>query len=201
VYPLVFLGNQGSSVQLVVAFWIVFYVWIGSELFLGWKLRAGRATTKQDAGSKWILIGSIWFGIALGFALAVLTPALAFNRYRLTLFIVGMIFMLAGLALRWYSIWFLGRSFTCDVATRPGQEVIDTGPYRWLRHPSYTGSLLTVLGALLCLTNPVSLLALVVPLAGYAYRIRVEEQVLVRDLGEPYRRYMKRTKRLIPFIV
>ena len=75
------------------------------------------------------------------------------------------------------------------------------GPYRWVRHPSYTGSLLTIAGVLLCLVNVASLFALIIPLAGYAYRIRVEEDALVRSLGEPYRAYMRRTRRLIPFVV
>jgi protein-S-isoprenylcysteine O-methyltransferase Ste14 len=109
--------------------------------------------------------------------------------------------MIVGMALRWYAIWVLGASFTCDVATRPGQEVVQSGPYRWMRHPSYTGSLMTVLGVLLCCDNLVSPAALAVAVAGYAYRIRVEERALATDLGSAYRDYMKRTKRLIPFLI
>jgi protein-S-isoprenylcysteine O-methyltransferase Ste14 len=109
--------------------------------------------------------------------------------------------MVAGMALRWYSIRVLGTSFTCEVSTRPGQEVIQAGPYRWIRHPSYTGGLITVLGVLVCCLNWLSFAALVVTLAGYAYRIRIEERALARDLGPAYRDYMRRTKRLIPFLV
>jgi protein-S-isoprenylcysteine O-methyltransferase Ste14 len=114
---------------------------------------------------------------------------------------LGLALMLIGMALRWYSIRVLGRSFTTTVMTRPGQVVVESGPYRWIRHPSYTGGLLTVLGIFVCLTNPASFLGLLPPLAGYAYRIRIEENALTRSLGEPYRAYMQRTKRLIPFLV
>lgn len=201
--PQVFFGNPGSSLPVVLAFWTAFYVWAGSEFFLGWRLTRRKSTSAidQDAGSKWILISSIWLGIAVGLVLAVLAPSLAFTENRPLLFWIGIAVALLGLALRWYSIWYLGQSFTCEVATRPDQAVVETGPYRWLRHPSYTGGLLTVFGLLLCLTNPLAFVGFVVTLAGYAYRIRVEERVLSRELGESYQRYMKRTKRLIPFVL
>lgn len=201
--PQVFLGNPDSSVPLVILFWAVVYVWLGSEFFLGWKLTRRKTTSviDRDAGSKWILIGSVWLGVALGIGLAVLAPGLAFTSGRHVLFFIGIALALLGMGLRWYSIWFLGQSFTCDVAIREGQQVVDTGPYRLARHPSYTGGLLTVLGILLCVTNPVALPGFLVTLAGYFYRIRIEERVLARELGEPYRQYMKRTRRLIPFIV
>jgi protein-S-isoprenylcysteine O-methyltransferase Ste14 len=70
-----------------------------------------------------------------------------------------------------------------------------------IRHPSYAGSLLTILGVLVACANPVSLLGLIPALVAYGYRIHVEEQVLSRDLGAPYRAYMRRTRRLIPFLL
>ena len=113
---------------------------------------------------------------------------------------IGLLFMAAGVALRWYAVTVLGAAFTVAVATRPEQEVIDSGPYRWVRHPSYTGALLTILGFLICLTNWLALIGLVGPAIGYVYRIRIEEQAMVEGLGDPYRSYMGRTKRLIPFL-
>lgn len=109
--------------------------------------------------------------------------------------------MLAGMALRWYSIAILGRAFTVTVATQSGQRVMERGPYRFVRHPSYSGSLITILGVLVACANPLALLGLVPALIGYAYRIRVEEAVLSKDLGEAYRSYMRRTRRLIPFLL
>jgi protein-S-isoprenylcysteine O-methyltransferase Ste14 len=202
VGPPIFFGNPGATIPSVVAFWVVFYSWIGSEVWLGYRRRrpAG-GVADQDAGSKWWLISSIWASVAIGIGLALAFPAAAVIGGRTVLFVAGLLLMIAGMVLRWYSIRVLGTSFTCEVATRPGQQVVEAGPYRWVRHPSYTGSLLTVLGMLLCLCNVVSLAALVVAVAGYANRIRVEERALAKDLGDPYRRYMRRTKRLIPFVV
>jgi len=84
----------------------------------------------------------------------------------------------------------------------PGQPVIERGAYHWIRHPSYLAAILMMLGMGLALANWISLIALgIVPLGIYAYRIHVEEKALVETLGQPYRDYMTRTKRLIPFLL
>ena len=201
MYPQLFLGNPDASIPDLVAYWAVFYAWIASEMYFGYRLRPRGEATKHDSRSTWILVSAIWLGVAVGFGLAFAAPSLAFTSGRRPLLYMGIALMVAGMALRWYAIRVLGRSFTLTVATRPDQQVVEAGPYRWIRHPSYTGSLLTVLGALVALTNPLSFLGLLLPIAGYAYRIRVEERVLVDNLGEPYRSYMRRTKRLVPFLV
>ena len=200
--PPIFFGSPDSSVVSVVVFWVVLYGWIGTEIFLGSRRRHLPAgATDYDSGSKWWLIGSVWASVAIGIWVALLVPSAAIKSGRIGVFVLGLALMLAGMALRWYSIRVLGTSFTCEVSTRPGQEVVQAGPYRWIRHPSYTGGLITVLGVLMCCLNWLSFAALVVTAAGYGYRIRIEERALARDLGPAYRDYMRRTKRLIPFLV
>ena len=199
--PQVFIGQADSTIPAVVLFWIIFYVWVGSEMFLGWKTRLTEGAVARDAGSRWLLISAIWLGVAIGIAVAFAVPGTAFRSGRRPLFYLGIALMVAGLGLRWYSIRVLGKSFTYTVATREGQTVVEDGPYKWIRHPSYTGALLTLLGVFLCMTNPLSFLGMIPPLAGYAYRIHVEERALVRNLGDSYRSYMQRTKRLIPFLI
>jgi protein-S-isoprenylcysteine O-methyltransferase Ste14 len=202
VRPPIFWGNAGATIASIVAFWIVFYVWIGAEMWLGSRRRRlPSGATDRDSGSKWWLISSIWSTVAIGIGFAYAFPGAAVQGGRPAVFVAGLVLMIAGMALRWYSIWVLGASFTCDVATRPGQHIVQSGPYRWVRHPSYTGGLLTVLGVLLCCDNLASLTALAFAVAGYAYRIRIEERALATDLGPSYRDYMRRTKRLIPFVV
>ncbi|SRR6266568_6980003 len=107
----------------------------------------------------------------------------------------------AGVALRWYGIHALGQFFTLRVTTRVDHVVVDEGPYRLVRHPSYTGALMTVFGVLLCSTNWLALLCFALAWPGFAYRIRTEEAALTSALGEPYRQYMRRTKRLIPYVL
>jgi len=79
---------------------------------------------------------------------------------------------------------------------------VETGPYRLVRHPSYSGAIVTMIGIGLAIQSLAGLLILLV-LSGvaYAYRIRVEEEALQKDLGEQYSSYMRRTKRLIPFVL
>jgi len=109
--------------------------------------------------------------------------------------------MLAGMALRFYAMWVLGRSFTYYVAVHAKQTVVEVGPYRYVRHPSYSGALMILVGLGLTLGNWAGLLVLVVCVGiAYAYRISVEESALAAALGEPYRQYMCRTRRLVPFL-
>jgi protein-S-isoprenylcysteine O-methyltransferase Ste14 len=195
-------GGLGATTASVVSFWIVFYVWIGSELWFGYRYRrlpSGAAT--HDAGSRYSLISSVWASVTIAIGTAFGLPEDAIRSGRNEVFVLGLVLMVAGMALRWYSIRVLGTSFTIDVATRPGQQVVESGPYRWIRHPSYTGGLLTVLGVILCCDNLASLAALVVVLVGYGYRIRVEERALATDIGPAYGDYMRRTKWLVPFLL
>jgi protein-S-isoprenylcysteine O-methyltransferase len=107
-----------------------------------------------------------------------------------------------GAALRWWAVITLGRFFTVDVATHADHALVDRGPFRYVRHPSYTGLLLEFCGVGVSLGNGVSLLVLMVPLvATLAYRIRVEEAALRRVLGAPYEAYCARTKRIVPGLV
>ena len=113
----------------------------------------------------------------------------------------GCCLFVMGLALRWYSIIRLGRLFTMNVAIADDHHLIDFGPYRLVRHPSYAGSLLGVLGFSLSFTNWASLVIIFAPVcAVMLWRIHIEEAVLIGALGEKYRSYMRRTKRLIPWI-
>jgi protein-S-isoprenylcysteine O-methyltransferase Ste14 len=114
---------------------------------------------------------------------------------------VGLLMMWTGVALRQWAVWTLGRFFTVVVQVADGQSVVDRGPYRWVRHPSYTGLLLTLVGLGVALGSWLSVLALaILPSIGLVVRIRVEERALLAALGEPYREYAARHRRLVPGI-
>jgi protein-S-isoprenylcysteine O-methyltransferase len=125
----------------------------------------------------------------------------ALRSGREPIFWAGIALMLLGAAFRAYAIRVLGRSFVVTVAVVPDQRVIDSGPYRYIRHPSYSGALLALLGLGLTLTTCASLAVLAAcNLAGFADRVVVEERVLREVLGAPYIAYMGRTRRFIPFV-
>ncbi len=148
-----------------------------------------------------ILIGMQWLGLVLNFSIAAMLPAAAIPWPRPVLFAIGVAFILLGVALRWYAIWTLGNYFTRDVAVSANQPVVQHGPYRFIRHPAYSGTFLTMLGVGLALTNWASLFALLACVfVGYSYRTNVEEHALVQSIGQPYIEYMGRTKRFIPLV-
>jgi protein-S-isoprenylcysteine O-methyltransferase Ste14 len=110
--------------------------------------------------------------------------------------------MVAGSLLRRHCFRMLGSSFTAVVVVAPGQQMVERGAYRWVRHPSYSAAALVYAGMALALGNWVSVaIVLTAAVLTYGYRVRVEERALVQTLGEPYRAYMQRTKRFIPLII
>ncbi len=137
----------------------------------------------------------------MDFSLSLLLPQAAIPWKRTSFFFVGIFLMLLGITLRWYSVAVLGKYFTFDVSIQSGQVLVEVGPYRYIRHPSYTGALLTLLGFGLALGNWAGLAAALSCMGfAYAYRIPVEEAALSSALGEVYKQYMRRTWRLVPFL-
>ncbi len=171
-----------------------------SELYLALTRRSGTQAPSRDRGSLvllWaIIIGSLWLGIQMVW----LFPSAAV-RYPRGFYIFGFLLFLAGLILRWYAIGYLGRYFTVDVSISTEHKLIDSGPYRHIRHPTYTGALLAFLGLGFCFGNWLSILFLTVPIiVAFLWRVRIEERALSDALGEDYRAYVERTKRLVPFV-
>src|SRR4030095_12705024 len=113
----------------------------------------------------------------------------------------GVVLFVAGLILRWWAIITLGRFFTVDVTIEKDHELVERGPFRIVRHPSYTGVLLAFVGLALSLRNWAALLVILLPIgAAFVHRMNVEEKALSRALGRRYQEYMKRTNRLVAFV-
>ena len=178
-------------------------VWLLPETIGMFRQMAGvsrKTVVVQDRSSLVILIGLQWLGLALNFLLACFQPA-AISWHPTSFFLFGILCILLGVALRWFAIRTLGRYFTRDVAVSADQQVVQLGPYRFIRHPAYTGTFLTMLGVGLATTNWASLVSLLICIfIGHFYRVRVEEKALVRTIGLPYIEYMRRTRRFIPLI-
>ena len=177
--------------DVTVAAWALVEVGVRvRECFHG-EGRAGR-----DRGTRVLITAMLGAAILAALAARSLVPEL---RMPAPPRIAGVVVMWAGLGLRVWAIASLGSGFRTTVEVEPGQAVVSGGPYRWVRHPSYTGLLLIVAGLGAALGNWLSLAAcLLLPLPAIVWRIHVEEAELNRVLGQAYRTYQAGRARLIP---
>lgn len=193
-----------SSSTEVVLFGIAFFGWAASEIIGSIILprlrhrRDGIQLERKDQGSGLAvnigIIASVY--IAFGFSLVRIAVLPDWVFYP------GIALMFGGIFLRQWSIAILGGFFSVLVSVQEGQTIIRRGPYRFIRHPSYTGTLLTLTGIGLAVQSWGALLTLVVMFGiVYRYRIGVEEKALVEQFGNEYAAYMNTTKMLIPFIL
>lgn len=174
-------------------------VWLASEVALIFLRRAGSSERgKLERGA----VAVIWIVLAAS-ALATLAASYL-DVFRLPLPAAALKWtanavLLAGLAVRWTAIVVLGRYFSVHVTIRDDHRIVDRGPYRWVRHPSYSGILISFVGLGIASGNWLGLvLATVPPAIVVLERIRVEEAALTAALGERYRGYCARTRRLVP---
>jgi protein-S-isoprenylcysteine O-methyltransferase Ste14 len=187
------LAAHGGAAMDVI--WACAIAWAAFELALA--IRAGPGDGRDRSFIPLTL--SVLGGLALGVAASRGAEGLALPGPGWWPVAVGLTIFVLGLALRAWAVHELGRFFKFTVVVQPGHEVVDTGPYRLIRHPSYTGLLAAELGLGVALGSWLSIPAcLLPPLIAFGIRLRTEERVLARELGEPYRAYMTRTKRLIP---
>ncbi len=181
-------------------------IFFASELLLTITRRSRSKTgAKQDKST----LGMLWVVIGLSITAGVYVARSSFlwdkgmwmfelpRGQAVTVAALGL--FAAGLILRWWAIVTLGRFFTVDVTIEKDHQLVEHGPFRWVRHPSYTGVLLAFVGFALTLRNWVAILVVLVPIfIAFLRRMRVEEEALSRALGDKYRDYIRRTKRLVP---
>jgi protein-S-isoprenylcysteine O-methyltransferase Ste14 len=189
------MGAIYYTVKVLAALWLCMILIIFA---LG-----GNKSSKDDRFSMLLLIATlssvlqiIDYGVSLGVTgLGAITWGFPILSY------LGFFLIFLGVAIHWIGILTLKRQFATMVVVSEGHKLVDTGIYKFIRHPIYTAILLELLGFGLALANWVSILLLLIPnAASLAYRIYVEEKVLVKYFGEAYIDYERKTKRLIPGI-
>jgi protein-S-isoprenylcysteine O-methyltransferase Ste14 len=174
-------------------------VWLGYEVILrnrdpgalSWRARPG------DRGSTYLLIGAYLAVTVLTTVLHSMQAGHLQQRWRWA----GVAMIIAGLLLRAWGMRTLGSSFTRTLRTHGSQVLIQVGPYRLIRHPGYAGSLLAWTGYALGNGNWINaILAAVLLLAAYSWRISAEEKLLKEAFGPRYVQYSEHTNRLVPFL-
>ncbi len=184
MYQTVFFISLGA--------WLLFEIWI----FL-------RDRGKESSGER----EGFWSFAALAIAIASamnvpgIAPMFDVQQNFERIFFIGIGLVWAGLIFRLWAVRTLGAAFSTRLVVQAGQETVTTGPYRFLRHPSYTGALMTLSGLGVSLGNGISLaLLLATGLVVYAQRIKKEEQMLAQAFGAQYEAYRKKTWAVIPFV-
>jgi protein-S-isoprenylcysteine O-methyltransferase Ste14 len=179
----------------------VVLLWVSSFVIETLIIRSGgkRSTeVRSDRGSGLLILLAIFGSITVANAFAASGIALLPKAS----FYVGVAMMLLGMAFRFWAVSTLRSFFSYTVQIKEGHHVIESGPYRFVRHPAYAGSLLTIVGVGFALQSwGAVLLIAIVFLVAFGYRMQVEERALADSLGDEYLSYAKRVKRIIPFVV
>jgi len=184
----------------VNVFIIVWTCWFLSEVLLH---RIFKSKTNKSRFSDGNSLRLVWITIVISISLGVLgliyMPTPIFKSDVMGY--LGLLLILSGMIIRIIAIRTLGKFFTVDLGIDNDHRLINKGLYKYIRHPSYTGSLLSFLGLGLSLNNWISLLVIFVPvLVAFIYRINIEEKLLLAQIGPEYSDYKKQTKRLFPLI-
>jgi protein-S-isoprenylcysteine O-methyltransferase len=188
---------MNPKMLIIIAF---SYLYGFFELFMNLNNKnKSKVTRSGDKGSIWLLYSLITLGYALSFAIGA-TKIGRMPNWNI-FFAIGAVLVVLGLAIRILSIMTLRQYFTYSVAKVEGHQLIESGLYKNIRHPGYLGQLMIFLGFSISLSNWLSIILMMIPIAiGYIYRIKVEERFMAEQLGEIYLNYQKRTKRIIPLI-
>ena len=180
------------------AFWISYAGWAAIELGIWSRDRSKVKGRREDRFS----MLAIAFGVTAGIFAAFCGTRIAATRIAAPAELVvglGIVLIWAGIAFRLWAVRTLGRYFRITVTTQDDHRLIDTGPYRRLSNPSYTGAMMTMAGIGLAMGNWASLAGIILfPLIGFAWRIRVEEQSLRARFGADFDAYRRARWALIP---
>jgi protein-S-isoprenylcysteine O-methyltransferase Ste14 len=180
------------------AFWVSYAGWAIIELGIWSRDRARVRGERADRFSMLAIVIGITAGISGAFYGAHITETRIAAPGAL-LVGLGIALIWTGVLFRLWSVRTLGRFFRITVTTQEDHRLIDTGPYRRLSNPSYTGAMVTMAGIGLAMGNWASLAGILICAGlGFAWRIRVEEQSLRARFGADFEAYRKARWALVP---
>jgi len=146
----------------------------------------------------------LWITIVVFISLGIFIKQFNFgtiNIYSSIVHYLGLFLIIFGLVIRWFAIHKLKEFFSVTVSIQKDHRIVDTGIYKYIRHPAYLGSLLSFLNLDCALQNWLTIVVIFFPIfSALIYRIHVEEKVLNLEFREAYSDYSSHTKKLIPWI-
>jgi protein-S-isoprenylcysteine O-methyltransferase Ste14 len=185
---------------MTLLFKIVWACWFTSEILLN-RIYKTKDNQEKDWDKNSLLI--IWITISVSIALGVFATnktEAPITKTSLSNY-TGLVLIILGIVIRLIAIRTLGKFFTVNLNLAEDHLLIKNGLYKFIRHPSYTGSLMSFFGFGLSLNNWLSLVIIFIPvLFVFIYRINIEEKLMTEQFGKEYDEYKKQTKRLIPCV-
>jgi protein-S-isoprenylcysteine O-methyltransferase Ste14 len=169
--------------------WLVFWV--------GWALSA--FTAKESVATRRFPVGGL-SAVAVVVLIRVLPSSSVLEFHSQLLGWIGLAVFVSGLAFAVWARVYLGRNWGMPMTVRAEPELVTSGPYRFVRHPIYTGLLLGVLGTALA-TNGFGLLIAAVLTIYFYFAASVEERNMTKVFPTAYPEYRAHTKKLIPFLL
>lgn len=193
------MDTSYSPVLLAASFWLTFCCWIAISI---WEGRGRQAKHTTPEGRKNDLLCFFGVGTTGVFALACKGLFPSINLYdTAVLFWTGIGLTWIGMGLRHMAVVALGKYHVMTIYAEPRQPVITSGPYKYIRHPSYLGALIAILGIALATNSlPGSLVLIAVTTTTLVLRIRTEDRYLAEQMSDAYKEYMRHTYRLVPFM-
>ena len=187
-----------DSDSIIIGCWVAFFVY--------WLVSALRVKATAEKQSRWsalrhrIPVGLSWFLLAYRGSLppplnSPMTPRTDFTQF------IGAAICLAGLLVTIWARRTLAGNWSSDVTLKQGHELVKAGPYRFVRHPIYTGLLVMSLGTAMDNGHLRAWLALVVMFIGFWIKLSQEEQLMLRYFPDAYPAYRKQVKALVPFVI
>lgn len=181
-------------------FWNLIGLWVIMDFYILIFYKSRKNKLAIERKSKYVMLVLISAGMLSG-PFLVEGAKEAFQEPFWLLRQIGLLIILAGIIVRIIAIRQLGENFSKDVDVHQDKSLYQRGLYRFVRHPSYLGELMIFLGVAIVYDHWLaSLLAFILPTLAFVYRIQVEEKMLLSFFPVEYADYMKKTKKLIPFI-
>jgi protein-S-isoprenylcysteine O-methyltransferase Ste14 len=181
----------------LIALAVVLFVLSGVALFSGGNLSPGE---REDRGNRWVLGAFGLIGLLLAYLPAYTDRTDFWTLDGDAVRWLGVVLFAAGGALRIWPVFVLGRRFSGLVAIQPGHTLVTSGIYGVIRHPSYLGLLVGLLGWALAFRSALGVLLTALLIPPLVARIAAEERLLRTQFGDEYDAYRSRTSRLIPGI-
>jgi len=177
--------------------WIVFYAY---WLISAWKTRS--PVKRRSSRSAFLLYGVVWVAIWI-FVMNIFLPDLLAERVipdSIGFTLAGILVTLAGIAFAVWARIHLGKNWSGMPAIREQHTLTRTGPYRYVRHPIYSGITLGLLGTAIGLGYVVVFSCVILIFFLFVIKSRTEEKFLEEEFGEEYARYRREVKALIPYV-